>query len=129
MRAEVENALGGDPMPYINKVRRRAYGVDIDSPSTFDLSKGTFAENELAILRERDKEFVWEGTRWFDLCRMQDANHEPLVFAPEASYIRDQMTHAQIPVLDKETEKHMLLWPIDVKTLNGNPKLKQNPGY
>ncbi len=129
MRAEVENALGGDPMPYINKVRRRAYGVDIDSPSAFDLSKGTFAENELAILRERDKEFVWEGTRWFDLCRMQDANHEPLVFAPEASYILDQVTHVQIPVLDKETEKHMLLWPIDVKTLNGNPKLKQNPGY
>ena len=129
MRAEVANALGEDPAPYINKVRRRAYGVDIESTSGYDVQNKSFAENELAILRERDKEFVWEGTRWFDLCRMHDANHEPLVFAPEASYILEPGTKAKTPVLDKDREKHMLLWPIDVKTLNANPQLTPNPGY
>ena len=52
---------------YINEVRKRAYG------DTFEENKyteGSYAENELAILQERDKEFVSEGKRWFDVLRM-----------------------------------------------------------
>ena len=32
------------------------------------------------------------------------------------------------PVI-KESESYKLLWPIDVETLNKDPKLKNNPGY
>ena len=127
MRAEVANALGEDPTSYLNRVRRRAYEQDINAVSKYDIQNKAFAENELAILQERDKEFVWEGTRWFDLCRMHDANHEPLVFASEASYIMNGSQ--KTPVLDKAKDKHMLLWPIDTETLNANPNLDPNPGY
>ena len=76
----------------------------------------------MAILHERDKEFVWEGKRWYDIRRMWDAGYEPLVFSSEANYDTSE------PVI-KESESYKLLWPIDVETLNKDPKLKNNPGY
>lgn len=128
MRAEVENALGNDPTPYINRVVRRAHGVDLNKNSEFDIVNASFAENELAILKERDKEFVWEGKRWFDLCRMHDSSGRPLAFSPTASYVKEASGNL-LTLLDYETEQHKLLWPIDVNTLNRNPELEQNPGY
>ena len=117
--AEIANKKGEDPSGYINDIRKRAYG-----PTFPVYTNGTFEENELAILKERDKEFVWEGKRWYDLRRMQNAAGKPLAFAAAANY------PATAPVL-LETETHKLLWPIDVNTLNADPLLKdqQNPGY
>lgn len=126
MRAEVENSLGMDPTPYLNPVRRRAYGVSITTPSIYDFANLSFAENELNILSERDKEFVWEGKRWFDLCRMQDATKQPLVFSADASYIvATPGTKIKSPVLTTG-EKNKLLWPIDINTLSRNPELINN---
>ena len=71
MMAEVENGLGNPCAGYINEVRKRAYGSDYEANK---YTEGNYAENELAILHERDKEFVWEGKRWFDVVRMHDAN-------------------------------------------------------
>ena len=71
---------------------------------------------------ERDKEFVWEGKRWYDIRRMWDANHKPLVFSSEVNY------DTQEPVV-KESDAYKLLWPIDIETLNKDPELVNNPGY
>lgn len=117
--AEIANKKGDDPSGYINDIRKRAYGA------TFPVfANGTFEENELAILKERDKEFVWEGKRWYDLRRMQDGAGKPLAFSAAANYPSTN------PVL-LETEDYKLLWPIDVSTLTIDPLLKdqQNPGY
>lgn len=117
--AEIANKKGDDPSGYINDIRKRAYGA------TFPVfANGTFEENELAILKERDKEFVWEGKRWYDLRRMQDGAGKPLAFSAAANY------PSTSPVL-LETEAYKLLWPIDVSTLTIDPLLKdqQNPGY
>ena len=81
MMAEVENGLGNQAAAanYINQIRQRAYrGVN---PPMFPVSD--FATTELAILRERDKEFVGEGSRWFDLIRMHDAAGQPLAFSAQ----------------------------------------------
>ncbi len=78
---------------------------------------------ELAIYYERTKEFVSEGHQWFDLRRMQDASGKPLVFRRDLPLVG---------VLDNtESQKHKLLWPIDLGTLSADPKLtgQQNPGY
>lgn len=117
--AEIANKKGEDPSGYINDIRKRAYG-----PTYPVYANGTFADNELAILKERDKEFVWEGKRWYDLRRMQDGAGKPLAFSILAGY------PATSPVL-AENEAYKLLWPIDINTLNGDPLLKgqQNPGY
>lgn len=121
MMAEVENMRGGDVAYYINSVRERAYGEKYVK-SVYGYVNGSFGANELAILKERDKEFVWEGKRWFDLIRLQDDSRRSLAFSAAANY--DDPT----PVI-KETEAYKLLWPIDVNTLNNDPKLINNPGY
>jgi hypothetical protein len=53
----------------INQVRRRAFGFPTDSPSTADLSGLDEAGFREAIQKERLREFVQEGQRWFDLVR------------------------------------------------------------
>ena len=125
MLAEIENSLGGDVTGYINEVRQRAYGDNRQDKYKF-VSR-TFAENELDILHERDKEFVWEGKRWFDVIRMQDAAKKPLAFSKAANYPN---TYGDdfAPLL-METEAYKLLWPVNVSTLNDDPLLVQTPRY
>lgn len=127
MMAEVANGLGEDCAPYINQVRQRAYGSNFNASVTY-VDNHNYAANELAILHERDKEFVWEGKRWFDVVRMRDANGESLVFSPEANYPNNEALSTHVPLLEK-SQKYMLLWPVDVNTLNNDPELKQTPGY
>jgi hypothetical protein len=121
MLAEVENMKGGDPAKYINQIRQRAYGTDYNAVTDAYTNAG-FKENEYAILAERDKEFVYEGKRWYDVVRMKDAaNGQSLAFDAASAY-------GTTSVL-KATETHKLLWPVDKNTLNGDPTLKQTPGY
>jgi len=122
LMAEIENGLNANPSQYINLIRERAYGTAYPA-----YVNGSFAENELAILRERDKEFVNEGTRWFDLIRLQDAAKKPLVFSAVANYPA-VFGEAADPVLTDD-KAYMILWPVDVNTLNGDPLLEQTPGY
>ena len=125
MLAEVENGLGnyGAAAGYINQIRERAYkGVDYPVFPTSD-----FAATELAILKERDKEFVAEGSRWFDLLRMQDASKKPLVFSKDAAYPMKYGGEAT-PVLNAN-ETHKMLWPVNAAVLAADPELKQTPGY
>ncbi len=116
--AEIKNKQGEDPSAEINAIRARAYGVHPHPVYT----NSTFEENELAILEERTKEFVFEGKRWYDLRRMQDASGSPLVFRTDLPLVG---------VLDKATEAHKLVLPIDRTTLVNDETLKddQNPGY
>ena len=127
MMAEIENGLNGKCASYINEVRKRAYAKDWD-PKSFAYTAGSYSENELAILHERDKEFVWEGKRWFDIVRMHDASGKSLAFSAEANYPNNETPYERTPLI-KESEAYKLLWPIDVNTLNNDPKLEQTPGY
>ena len=125
MLAEIENALTGKCATYINQIRERAYGENWSNE--FAYVDGDYAANELAILKERDKEFVGEGKRWFDLLRLHDANKQPLVFAAEAGYAEEGME--QLPVLDKATESYKILWPIESSLMGADPLLTQTVNY
>ena len=117
MLAEIVNAEGGDPIPYIKAIRDRAFGGAGKDPSPF-VNMGKEA-NELAIFEERSKEFVYEGKRWYDLRRMKLGN-EPLVFiSPNHPY----------GVLNKATEAHEVLWPIPPAIWTNDPLVDQTPGY
>lgn len=119
MMAEVANGLGKSCAGYINEVRERAYGDDYEANK---YTEGTYAGNELAILQERDKEFVWEGKRWFDVVRLRDANGKSLAFSASANY-------PSTAALINSDEEYKLLWPIDINIMSVNPLLKQTPGY
>ena len=127
MLAEIENGQGNSAAAagYINQIRKRAYGSNYSSAVEFPAS--SFAATELAILKERDKEFVAEGTRWFDLIRLQDASKKPLVYSAAAAYPMNY-GEAAVPVLS-ESESHKLLWPINAAVLAADPMLEQTPGY
>ncbi len=127
LMAEVENWLGADPSSYINQVRKRAYGANYVAV-THGYVNGDFATNEKAILFERDKEFVQEGKRWFDVVRMRDANKKPLVYSVDVNYA-DAVGETVYPILDEATQSHMLVWPIDETTLNKDPLVLQTVGY
>ncbi|HAR38333.1 MAG: hypothetical protein A2W86_07205 [Bacteroidetes bacterium GWD2_45_23] len=121
--AEIANMEGNDPKveEYINLVRQRAYGANW-APE-FAFTAGNFTTNELAILKEKDKEFVQEGQRWWDLRRMTlTKGGKPLVFTTEGSF-------EGTPVLNEATEAHKVLWPLDKSLLDNDDALEQTPGY
>ena len=121
--AEVANMEGNDAdvEKYINLVRKRAYAENW-APE-FEYTAGDFTTNELAILREKDLEFVQEGQRWWDLLRMtKTKGGTPLVFTPEGGFDGN-------PILDEATESHKVLWPLDKGLLDNDDALEQTPGY
>lgn len=113
---EANNGPGGnDSQAYwaINQVRRRAFGHPLNSPSTADLSGLDEAGFREAIRKERLREFVQEGQRWFDLVRWG---------------ILLESLH-RVPAKAGATERNYL-FPIPQDQRNLNPDgLWQNEGY
>ena len=116
--AEADNMDNGGPtataLERLNMVRRRAYGQDINTASSFDvppgLSQQAFRDS---VLMERAHEFTMEGKRWFDLTRTGTAR-------------------SQIEATGKNFNDIMLLHPIPLSEIENNPALDQqdqNPGY
>lgn len=106
--AEIENALGnpGAAITDLNKIAKRAYGVDNYYPSTLS---ATEVNNK--ILDERMMEFAAEGKIWWD-------------------FIRFGVAFTKVPSLvGRENEQNILLWPVNAASINGNPKITQTPGY
>lgn len=130
---------------YINLVRARAYGENWDVDK-YGYKAGTFAQNEVAILHENDKEFYMEGHRWWDLRRLtlvkNGAQTDHLVFHAEGNvgYGLDVANNPWMveadgnpcdvtsPVMPTDWE-YRLLWPLDERVLGSDTLLKQNPGY
>lgn len=120
--AEAKALMGEDPAAEINEVRKRAYGeeyfnahqAEVAYPNDTDASfyannsfVGSDANVIEAVLKERCREFLFEGKRWHDLRLMG------------AEYVtKYSSAHA-----------NKLLWPIDENTLGVNNQLHQTPGY
>jgi hypothetical protein len=130
---------------YINAIRKRAYGDNWDA-NKYGYKAGTFADNESAILHEKDKEFIMEGTRWFDLVRLavdkSGARTSSMVFQPQGcvGYGLDVANSPWMvendgtpcatdkPLLTEEFA-YKVLWPIDNTLMTSDSTIKQNPGY
>lgn len=120
--AEAKALMGENPAAEINEVRKRAYGeeyfnahqAEVAYPNDTDASfyannsfVGSDADVIEAVLKERCREFLFEGKRWHDLRLMG------------AEYVtKYSSAHA-----------NKLLWPIDENTLGVNNQLHQTPGY
>jgi hypothetical protein len=113
-------------LEYINKVKRRAYNLPINTPSAIDyksLTDKTSAINDPVLgnnplYYERWAELFNEGSWWFDVCRWQIGSSEaayygytdvpgPINFVPSKSYV----------------------WPIPQSEINSNSLIKQSSGY
>ena len=124
--AEIANyqGNGADVEKYVNLVRQRGYGSNWDK-SLYGFTAGSFTENELAILAEKDKEMVMEGQRWWDVRRMtltKDGKH--LVFCAEGNPAHDGTS-----LLNESSEAHKVLWPINSGVMSNDPSIEQTTGY
>lgn len=113
--AEAKALMGQDITEEINTVRKRAYGDAYSDAVAYPNDKGDFyANNEFvggdedpieAVLKERLREMIFEGRRWYDIRLFNLAEKYSLATSGR------------------------LLWPIDQSTLTNNNQLKQTSGY
>lgn len=108
IHAEAENEvnpMSNEALNSLNKVRRRAFGHDPDSPSTDDFQPGSQQEFREMVWAERFRELALEGHQWFDLRRADRLE-----------------TVLGIPSNRK-------VFPIPQRELDTNPNMDQNPGF
>jgi hypothetical protein len=115
-------------LEYLNKVKRRAYGYAINSPSPVDYASLTSSTAAAAagdpvlgnnpLYYERWAELFNEGQWWMDVCRWH------LGASEAAFYGSDNAGALSFP--DKS-----YAWPIPLQEINANSKIanQQNPGY
>lgn len=110
-----------DALDIVNKVRSRVgYTVEAQlADYTGDITAGI----ENTILKERQFEFLGEGKRWFDLCRIGNMYD----FTSGYTYLRGIMN----PILDARSGATKyegsgiarIMYPINSAAFNANPKL------
>ncbi len=120
-----DNATG---LEYLNKVKRRAYGLPVNTPSAVDyasLTAKTSAINDPVLgnnplYYERWAELFNEGSWWFDVCRWK-------IGKSEAAYFGTAVNLNGQPIAWDDSKSYV--WPIPLSEINTNSKIKQNPGY
>lgn len=100
---ENQGELGGEDKWVIDEEAQKVGGSDIEFGGLLD---------ELA------KEFVCEAHRRDDIIRFRIKNSNMNVYCGKSWFCKDV-----------ESDRHTDIFPIPKSALDGNPKLKQNPGY
>ena len=133
IKAEAEIQKGEDNYPaafmLINTVNKRAN--DVTSSSRSDTLKmvdyiSSKASMEELLLEERQREFMFEGKRWFDLVRIarRDGNNTRLVSLASRKYI-ENVNAIKIKLADP----NIIYFPYAKNELKVNPLLVQNPAF
>jgi len=147
--AKIENAdIDQSVLNAINKVKARAYGVDVSQTDKYPAVSTTNREELRKIVRyERKVEFPFEGLRLYDLKRWGIADialNIPVYGRPNGVYSilenPPEIDEHGIPhyngigdklwtISGREFNEHHYLWPIPQSEMDLNNKLEQNPGY
>ena len=124
MKAEALNQLGffQEAIELVNELRTRAF-METVSPS---MNRRTIED---IILRERAKEFAFEGKRWFDLLRMGRRND----FERKEELIERMILNVpatqKLVLSSKLNDPNGWYFPIYIDELEANNQLEQNPYY
>lgn len=78
------------------------------------------------LLRERQRELMFEGKRWFDLMRLARRENEP---SPLLNYVVKKFTGSATIQATKMSVMDALFLPIHTDELKANPALEQNSYY
>ncbi|MBR5063024.1 MAG: RagB/SusD family nutrient uptake outer membrane protein [Prevotella sp.] len=113
----------------INAVNKRANDVTSTSRSdTLKLSdySDSKASMEELLMAERQREFMFEGKRWFDLVRLarRDGDNARLISLTSRKYI-ENVNAIKIKLADP----NIIYFPYAKSELKVNPLLKQNPAF
>ena len=109
----------------VKRIRTRADALDFkglpDSTNKYEMQ--TF------ILEEREREFAFEGKRWYDVLRMTKRNNY------EREDLMAEMASLSVPAdkqqsaFNKLKDKNSHYFPIYLYEMQTNPLLEQNPFY
>lgn len=115
-------------LAYLNKVKRRAYGYPVNTPSAIDYKSMTDQTSAIddpvlgknPLYYERWAELFNEGQWWFDVCRWH-------IGPSEAAYYGTALNLTSTISWNDKT----YAWPIPLNEFNSNPEMagQQNPGY
>jgi len=129
--AEIQRGEGGYERAFnlINIVNKRANDV-INNARTDTLKMADYvtskASMEELLLEERQREFMFEGKRWFDLVRVarRDGNNNRLISLASRKYI-ENVNAIKIKLADP----NIIYFPYAKSELKVNPLLVQNPAF
>lgn len=114
----------------IDIVSRRGHGLNMTKSHSDALDKTKYLDTKTAmrelLMDERQREFLFEGKRWFDLVRVarRDGNNKYLIDRVARKYKEERGT-VQIKLADP----NIIYWPYAKTELKANPLLKQNPAF
>jgi hypothetical protein len=114
----------------INTVNKRAIDASPISSRADTLKMSDYVNSKVAmeelLMEERQREFLFEGKRWFDLVRMarRDGNNIRLSTLATRKYI-ENVNAIKIKLANPDR----IYFPYAKSELKVNPLLKQNPAY
>lgn len=121
MYAEVMNVLGEDAtaLEYLNKVKRRAYGFEANTPNG-EVDYSGLSGNGLRdrIREERFLELFGEGHRWYDIVRWGIVEQEVI------KYNEKRVLNGPITYQPKD-----YYYPVPLREVDNNDKMEPSTGY
>ena len=129
MKAEALVQLGDGNEPNLREALRMVNETYLRSNLTADsllyVNYANQSDMEKLVLRERQRELMFEGKRWFDLMRLVRRKNDPSALLPYISpkLSGDNMQIKKLSVMDA------LYMPILKRELEINTRLVQNPFY
>ena len=116
LRAECRARQGkANAVDDLNTIRRRAYGDDSHAfPNADDVASGLANDIQLAIFREREKELILEGHRYYDVRRNG------------IEYVRRELLPCYAALSDQDIEDGALYYGISSTAFENNDLLRQN---
>lgn len=121
MYAEVLNHDGEDvtALEYINKIRRRAYGFNSNTPEpSVDYAGLSGTTLRDSIREERFRELFGEGQRWYDIVRWKIVEEEVM------KYNDKRVTQGIIVYQPKD-----YYYPVPLQEVDTNTKMTPSTGY
>jgi len=112
----------------VSAVYNRANNITTGRTDTLVFNTYSASRNSMEdlVLKERQRELLFEGKRWFDLVRLarRDGNNTRLI-----TYAIKKYTENQSALRKKMNSPFSNYFPYSKDELNANPLLKQNPAY
>lgn len=113
----------------INAVNKRAHNYTTSAAKdtlVFNDYRTSQEKMEQLLFDERNREFMFEGKRWYDLVRMavRDGSNQRLVSEATKKY-QDKVNALKIKLADP----NIIFFPYNKDELKVNPFLKQNSAY
>ena len=125
LRAECRARQGkANAVDDLNVIRRRAYGDDSHAfPCAEDVEKGLAGNIQLAIFREREKELLHEGHRYFDIVR----NGWCYLRGEDTyDYIRNEISEAYAKLTDQDIKDGAMYYALASICFENNDLIRQN---